>query len=121
MIERLEISGVHFEVDERLHKYVTKKIGKMDSYMSRHDRRSAHAEVKLIGSKAKDKKESMCEVVMYLPHDIITVKEATANMYASVDVVETKLRNQIKRHKERSTTNHRGVRKLLAKLRSREV
>jgi ribosomal subunit interface protein len=121
MIERLDISGVHFEVDERLHKYVTKKIGKLDAYMSRHVRKSVHGEVKLIGVKAKDKKESLCEVVLRLPHDTITVKEATTNMYASVDVVETKLRNQLKRYKELNTANHRGVRKLLAKLRSREA
>ncbi len=121
MIERLDISGVHFEVDERLQKYVTKKIGKLERYMSRHDRKSVHAEVKLIGAKAKDKKTALCEVILHLPNDIITVKEATSNMYASVDIVETKLRNQIKRHKERSTTNHRGVRKLLAKLRSQEA
>lgn len=121
MIERLDISGVHFEVDERLQKYVTKKIGKLDSYMSRHVRKSVHAEVKLIGAKAKDKKEALCEVVLHLPHDIITVKESTTNMFASVDVVETKLKNQLKKYKERSTTNYRGVRKLLAKLRSREA
>lgn len=100
MIERLEISGVHSDIDDRLNKYVTKKIGKLDSYMSRHSRKSAHAEVKLIESKSKEKKQSTCEVILYLPQEVLTVKESTMNMYAAVDIVEAKLKNLLKKYKE---------------------
>lgn len=100
MIQKLEINGVHATVNDRLHKYVVKKIGKLDSYMSRHVRESAHAEVKLKEAKAKDKNRHTCEVILHLPHEVLAVKETTMNMYAAVDIVEAKLKNQLKKYKD---------------------
>lgn len=100
MIQRFDISGVHIRVDEDLRKYVTKKIGRLDRFMPRTSRGGAHAEVKLKESKAKDKKECTCEVVMHLPQENFTVSESTINMYAAIDIVETKLKNQLKKYKD---------------------
>lgn len=100
MIQKLEINGVHADVGNDLHKYVLKKIGKLDKYMSKHTRVSAHAEVKLKESKAKDKKKHTCEVILHLPQEVITVQESTINMFAAVDIVEAKLKNQLKKYKE---------------------
>ena len=100
MIQQFDISGVHVHVDDDLRKYVTKKIGRLDRFMPRHSRTSVHGEVKLKGAKAKDKKECTCEVILHLPHETITTKESTINMYAAVDIVETKLRIQLKKYKD---------------------
>jgi ribosomal subunit interface protein len=120
MIEKLEITGIHTEVDADLHKYITKKIGGLDVYMSRHARQSAHITVKVKEAKAKDKKQCTCEAEITLPHDTLNVKETTINMFAAVDIVEAKLKNQLKKYKE---THHRkytgSLRLALGKLRSR--
>jgi len=100
MIQKIEINGIHTEVTEDLKKYVLKKIGKMDQYMPVHARESAHAEVKLKEQKIKTRVECTAEVILHLPHDTITVKETTINMFAAVDVVEAKLKNQITKYKE---------------------
>src|SRR5471030_492202 len=100
MIQRLEINGIHITIDDDLRKYVLKKIGKLDQYMSRHVRQSAHAEVKLKEAMQKTRKQATCEVVLYLPHEVIMTKETTLNMYASIDIVEEKLKNQLKKYKE---------------------
>ncbi len=100
MIQKLNIDGVHVEVSDDLHKYVTQKIGKLDRYISRHARESAHAEVILKESKAKDKKSCTCEVIMYLPQETLMVSESTVNMFAAIDIVEAKLRNQLKKYKD---------------------
>lgn len=100
MIEKIEINSVHAQVDDDLKKYVTKKIAHLDKYLSKHARASAHAEVKLKESHAKDKKQCQCEVILHLPHDTLTVKESTINMYAAVDIVEAKLKNQIRKYKD---------------------
>lgn len=116
MIKKLEISGVHTDLTEDLKKYIGKKIGRLDSYMPRQSRSSAHVEVVLKEGNAKDKNRCQCEVVIHLPQETITVKEATINMFAAVDIVEAKLRNQLKKYKE----THSPVklhRRLLAKLR----
>jgi ribosome hibernation promoting factor len=99
MIQKLEISGVHTNVDERLRKYVTKKIGHLDHYLSRHCRASAHAEVKLKESKSKDKNRYACEVIVRLPHETLRAEESTVNLYAAIDIIEEKLKHQLKKYK----------------------
>lgn len=102
MIQKLEIAGVHTSVDEKLHRYVTKKIGRLDVYIARHARKSAHAEVMLKKNQARSNSKILyaCEVVLYLPHEVIRVEEATLNLYAAVDIVEEKLKHQLKKYKE---------------------
>lgn len=100
MITRLDISGVHMSVGNDLKKYVVRKIGRLDRFIPRAGRESVHAEVKLKEGKAKNKNERTCEVIMHLPHENIAVKESTINMYAAIDIVETKLHHQLKRYKE---------------------
>lgn len=100
MLQKFEIQGVHTTVDDRLRAYVTKKIGGLDRYLSRHSRQSAHAEVHLKESKKKDNNHCACEVTLHLPHQSIVIKERALNMYAAVDIVEAKLKQQLKRYKD---------------------
>jgi len=85
--------------------------------MSRHARKSAHVEIKLKEDKIKTRKQSTCEVILHLPQDIITTKETTPNMYAAVDIVEAKLKNQLKKYKEKHEHPYRLHRRLLRRLR----
>jgi putative sigma-54 modulation protein len=100
MIKKLEINGVHTTVNEDLKKYISKKIGKLDRYLPRHARESVHIETLIKESKLKARKQFTCEVVMYLPKATITLKETTVNPFAAVDIVEERLKNQLKKYKE---------------------
>ena len=100
MLQRFEIQGVHATVDDKLRAYVTKKIGGLDRYLSKHAKESAHAEVHLKESKKKDNQHCACEVTLHLPHQNIIIKERALNMYAAVDIVEAKLKQQLKKYKE---------------------
>jgi putative sigma-54 modulation protein len=102
MIKKIEITGIHAEVEPDIAKYVKKKISKLDAYIPKHARKSAHVEVRLKEAKAKDKKQSTCEVSLYVPGDVITAKETTVNMYAAIDIVEEKLKSQLRKYKEQS-------------------
>ena len=99
MIQHLEVSGVHMQVGDDLRKYVTKKIGRLDRYVPKAGRESVHVQVKLKESKAKDKNQRTCEVVMRVPGETITVSETTINMFAAIDIAETKLRNSLAKYK----------------------
>jgi ribosomal subunit interface protein len=110
MLKKFEISGVHSVVDDNLRKYVTKKIGHMDKYMSRHCRDSAHAEVHLKEAKARNNDHATCEITMHLPKADIIIKETTMNMYAAVDISEAKLKQQLKKYKDlHGGTTHRRL------------
>lgn len=100
MIERMELKGVHLEIDEQLHKYVTKKLGGLDRYMGKHSRQSSHLEIALKETNGKQGKQSHCDVVLYLPSETIALKEAAINIYSAVDIAETKLKLRLKKYKD---------------------
>lgn len=120
MIKKLEINGVHTVLTNDLKKYITKKIGKLDRYMPRHARESAHVEIFVKEIMIKAKKECMCEVVLHLPGTTLMTKESTINMFAAVDIVEAKLKNQLKKYKD--THNSKRIhRRVLLRLRRSEA
>lgn len=120
MFKRFEINAVHAKVDDRLKKYVQRKIGNLDKYVSRHARESAHAEVHLKDVKTKDKKHAVCEVTLHLPHKNIVVKESALNMYAAVDIVEAKLKQQLQKYKD-THANGKLHRRLMGRFRRKNV
>jgi len=101
MIKKIEIEGIHMEVGDDLKKYVTKKIGRLDKYIPRRNRDSVWADVKLTEGKHKTLDQRTCEVILHLPHEKIVVAETTVNIFAAVDIVEEKLKNQLHKYKER--------------------
>lgn len=120
MIERLEVKGVHTEVPEKLHKYISNKIGRLDRFIGKHARDSVRTEVILKEARSDDRKDCICEVVMHLPKEKITVQEATMNMYAAIDIVEAKLRNQLRKYKQ-THDNPRIHQKLVSRLKRQPV
>jgi ribosomal subunit interface protein len=115
MLQRFEIQGVHLTVDEPLKRYTNRKIGGLDKYLSKHDRESAHAAVILKERRSKKDDHCICEVVLYLPHQQIVIKEAALNMYAAIDIVEAKLKQQIKKYKDKHE-NGKSRRHVFARL-----
>lgn len=118
MFKKFEVRGVHTAVDKRTRAYATKKIGRLDRYLSRHSRESAHADVHLKEVTAKDKNRFACEVTLHLPHQTIVVKEHAINMYAAIDITETKLKQQLQKYKD-THGNGKFHRHLAARFRAR--
>lgn len=117
MIQKLELSASSMELDDDIKKYVHRKIGRLDKYVTRHARKSIHAEVKLRLDKGKKNDKFVAEVVLRLPHETLAAKEATLNIYAAIDIVEAKLRSQLRKYNAKAT-NHKSDRKgVLAHLR----
>jgi putative sigma-54 modulation protein len=100
MFKKFEIQGVHTVVDDKLRTYVTKKLGNLDRYVSKHNRESAHLEVHLKENKKKGDNHCLCEVTLHLPKQTIVIKESSVNMYATVDIVTVKLKQQIQKYKD---------------------
>jgi putative sigma-54 modulation protein len=104
MLKKFEIQGVHMSISDKLHSYTTKKIGGLERYIPRHARESAHVEVHLKEGKAKNHNNSTCEVSIHLPHQNIVINESAPNMFAAVDIVEAKLKGQLKKYKDTHAT-----------------
>ena len=117
---RIEVTAVRGKLDDKLQRYITKKLSGLDKYLPRHARGSAHAEVKLSASKIDGKPQYVCEVILHVPIENITISETTVNMYAAVDIAEAKLRNAIRKYKETHDTP-RLHRRILARFRRRSA
>jgi ribosomal subunit interface protein len=124
MIKKIEISGINFDVDKDLQKYVTNKIRKIEHYIPNNSRKNIHVEVKLKEENAKDKKRCFCEVIIHLPGEDITAEDSTINMYAACDIVIAKLKSQLEKYRTDRQGHVAGrakqkVRQFLGKIRSR--
>ena len=111
MIDHIEITGIHYEPSEELKKYVTKKLSKLDRFAPRHARKMMHVDLKLTELKTKSDR-NQCEIIVHLPDQQITAKESTINMFAAIDIVETKIKNQLKKYKDShggDKKDHRGI------------
>ena len=100
MLQRFELQGVHTAIDDKLRNYIHRKIGRLDRYLPRQARASAHCEVLLKESRPKDNNHCTCEVLLHVPHQNIVIKESAPNMYAAVDIVEAKLKVKLKQYKD---------------------
>lgn len=116
MISQIEISGIHYEVGDEIKKYLTKKLGKLDKYVPRHARKTVHLEVKLSERQTKSDR-NQCEVIVHLPDQKLTAKEATINMFAAIDIVEAKIGNQLKKYKALHGGDHKDHRGILRRFR----
>ena len=107
MIKNINITGVKYELNETMKKYVEKKIGALDKYLPRHARKSVSADVKIkqIDNPGGNKYE--VEVIINVPDKKLTAKDSTMNVLAAVDIVEAKLNGQVRRYKD-DTLAHVG-------------
>jgi putative sigma-54 modulation protein len=127
MIENIAITGIKTDVTKDLEKYIMKKIGKLDKRLKRSQRAEVRADVKLNEAVSeKNGKRCTCEVILHIPGARLTAVESTVNMFAAVDIVETKLQNQLKKHKEKhsmSDDKHQNsrARRLIGKLSRNKV
>jgi putative sigma-54 modulation protein len=118
MLKRIDITGLHYEVDDTTKRYVMRKIGRLDRYASRHARKSLRAEVMLSQVNKAHSNKYECEIILHVPDEVIIAKDSTLNMLAAVDIVEAKLRTQLKKYKDERLGYH-GHHNLIGRLKRR--
>ncbi|HEX9679316.1 MAG TPA: ribosome-associated translation inhibitor RaiA [Candidatus Saccharimonadales bacterium] len=111
MIKQIDIAGIHYDVDAKLKKYVKNKIGRLDRYMPRKGRRYVRVDAKLIETRGNKNDKYTAEIVLHLSKGQLTASESTLNMYAAIDIVEAKLKNQLRKLKEKHLSHRRIDRK----------
>jgi len=117
MINRIEVTGINIELGTDIKKYIQRKIGRLDRYIPKKARQSVHAEVKIWQTNAKNNDKYECEIILHVPEQQLMAKESTLNMFAAVDIVESKMKTQLHKYKEQHEAQHIGHQSLLARLR----
>ena len=119
MINKFEITGKKIELSEELKRNITKKVSKLERYLPRQARESAHVEVIMKEStKGKGKKTYTCEIILRVPQEVITVSQAAINPFAAVDIAEDTLKNRLKKYKD-THGSQRLHKRVLARMRRR--
>jgi len=114
MIESIDIVGVKYIVGDKARTYVMRRIAKLDRYLPRHARKSVTADVKLRQVNRDHGNKYEAEIILNVPEKRITAKDSTGNMFAAIDIVETKLINQMRKYKDASIT-HVANKRLLSR------
>ena len=118
MIQTINVTGVRYTPDELTKRYVRKKIGSLDRYLSRHTRKSAQVDIKLKTVNRAHGNKYECDVIMHLPETTVMAKDSTLNMLAAVDIVEEKMRSQLKKYHD-TRKDHKGKHNFLGRLKRR--
>jgi len=111
----VEVKGRNLEVDAKMQAYAEKKLGGLEKFVPRADREAASVQVMLEEDPSgREQNNLVCETIVTLPGTKMVVREGTVNIYAAMDIVEAKLKNQLRDHKERNSPRQSRLRALSA-------
>lgn len=101
MIEKIEISGNGYKVEEPFRKYVTKRIGKLDKYLPKQAKKDVVCKVVVAEStkKSKNEKYEISVAMEVTGGKVLAARDECTNVFAGVDLIEAKLTRQIRRYK----------------------
>ena len=105
MIENIQVTGVHTKLTDEEEMYIDKKIASLDKFIPKKARESTKVEIKIKHAKSKTKDRYNCEAIFRLPRSAITVNEKGETILASIDIVENKLKIQLKKYKDTHGVN----------------
>ncbi|MBR2600546.1 ribosome-associated translation inhibitor RaiA [Candidatus Saccharibacteria bacterium] len=108
MIEKIEITGNKYKVEESFRKYAQKRIGKLDRYLPRGNKKDVVAKIVVTEiDKAHGNKYEISAAMEIPGGKVLAAKDESSNVYAGIDIIEAKLMGQIRRFKLESTPHLR--------------
>ena len=108
MIEKIDISGSNYKVEENFQKYAKKRISKLDKYLPRANKKDVVAKIVVTEvDRAHGNKYELSATLEIPGGKVITAKDECSNVYAGIDILEAKLNGQIRRYKLEATPHLR--------------
>ena len=95
MIEKIEISGSNYKIEESFQKYATKRIGKLDRYLPRDSKKDVVAKVVVTEiNRPHSNKYEISVAMEIVGGKVIAAKDECSNVFAGIDILEAKLTGQ---------------------------
>ena len=109
----LQIATRKFDLDDDLQGYVERKLAKLDRYFPRHHQPTAlKVEISRDESVAPDKRYHI-SVQLTAPQHQMHAETATMNPHSAVDIIEAKLKDQIRKYKDKHAPKRLTLKRLL--------
>lgn len=118
MIDKIDLSGHNYKVSDSFKKYTIKRIGKLDRYLPRGSKKDVVAKVVVSEVDRAHNNKYAISVAMEIPGGkVITAKDECSNVFAGIDILEAKLKGQIRRFKLEATPHlsKKGLKNLFIK------
>jgi putative sigma-54 modulation protein len=108
---QVAVKGRNIPVTEALERYATKKVERIAKFFD-DGRSDARAEVELMHERNPSISESeVAETTLFINGAVLKAREASADMYASIDRMSDKLERQVRRYRGRQLDRWQGQRK----------
>jgi putative sigma-54 modulation protein len=95
----IKVTGLTEVADKAAKKYAEKRVENLFKYLPRHARRTATGEVKLEQVNHDHGNKYEAEIILKVPNKTITARDSTSNIMAAIDIVEAKIKSQLKTYK----------------------
>lgn len=108
MIEKIDISGSNYKPEESFKKYTIKRIGKLDRYLPRGNKKDVVAKIVVTEvNRAHGNKYEISANLEITGGKVISARDECSNVFAGIDILEAKLTGQIRRFKIESNPHLR--------------
>lgn len=118
MIDKIDISGNNYKVSDSFRKYAIKRLGKLDRYLPRGNKKDVVMKIVVAEVDRAHGNKYDISAAMEIPGGkVITAKDECSNVFAGIDIIEAKLKGQIRRFKLEATPHlsKRGLKGLFSK------
>ncbi len=97
----LHVTSKNYQLSEKILDYIDRKLGRLDRYLPRNEGEIQGRVILEVDPSGREDNKFVCEAKIELPGPNAEAREATLNMYAAIDIVEAKLKVQIRKYKDR--------------------
>jgi ribosomal subunit interface protein len=97
----IQLTSRQYDIDEDLRAYVMRKLARLDRYLPRSAKAKAMRVEIFRDPSGKEDNRYKVKAYLEVPGPDIVADTATLNPYAGVDIVEEKLKLQIRKYKEK--------------------
>lgn len=117
MIEQIEITGAgKYKIDDNFRKYTEKRLGRLDRYLPSKHKKNISAKVVVSQvNRAHGNKYEISVAIEVPGGKTMTARDEAANVFAGIDIIEAKLKGQIRRFKLEKTPHQQKPKKGLFK------
>ncbi len=113
---KIDAIGRNYHIDSELEQYLNQKLGSLDRYLPK-EHKSGQMRVEILRDPSgKEDNRYRCKAHLDVPTANIIAEAATMNPHAAIDIVEEKLKLQIRKYKERYKPRKPGLKNLFNRI-----
>lgn len=118
---KIQLTGIKYEVDKEVTKYVNRKLGHLDKYLPKnHNAIGMMVEIFRDEGGEPDNRYKVT-AVLQVPGNEIVAETATINPHSAVDIVEQKLKLQIRKYKDKHAPSRLRVKEMFTRQKPTDV